>query len=94
MPSPYQDYLCVCCVRFKESDAFVGYQKDVAAAVVFQASNQLSKRLTSGQRQLWESAWELGDHPLDQLAEEEEGSEAWKNVVIIIAQSLQWLQAI
>ena len=66
----------------------MGYQKDVAAAVVFQASNQLSKRLrcgASGRRQLWESALErglLGDHPLDQLEEEEEGSETWKNAVI------------
>ena len=63
----------------------MGYQKDVAAAVVFQASNQLRKRLTSGRRQLWESALErglLGDHPLDQLAEEKEGSETWKNAVI------------
>ena len=80
-------YLCDVC-RFKESDAFVGYQKDVAAAVVFQASNQLSKWLrggASGRRQLWESALErglLGDHPLDQLAEEKEGSETWKNAVI------------
>ena len=80
-------YLCDVC-RFKESDAFVGYQKDVAAAVVFQASNQLSKRLrcgASGRRQLWESALErglLGDHPLYQLAEEKEGSETWKNAVI------------
>ena len=66
----------------------MGYQKDVAAAVVFQASNQLSKRLrcgASGRRQLWESALErglLGDHPLDQLAEEKECSETWKNAVI------------
>lgn len=29
--------------RFRERDAFVGYQKDVAAAVVFQASSQLRK---------------------------------------------------
>ena len=86
---PFELLLLLClnyvwCVRFKESDAFVGYQKDVAAAVVFQASNQLRKRLTGGLRQLRESAWErglLGDHPLDQLAEEEEGSEAWKNAV-------------
>ena len=75
--------MCVWCIRFKESDAFVGYHKDVAAAVVFQASNQLRKRVTSGREQLWESAWERRDHPLDQLAEEEEGSEAWKNMVII-----------
>ena len=73
----------------------MGYQKDVAAAVVFQASNQLRKTLTSGRRQLWESALErglLGDHPLDQLTEEEEGSETWKNAVIFDA--VQWLQGL
>jgi hypothetical protein len=76
--------------RFKEGDAFVGYQKDVAAAVVFQASSQLRKtceRLkgeTTGRQQLWETAWRdglLGDCSLEQLAEEDEGSHNWKEAV-------------
>ena len=80
--------------RFKESDAFVGYQQDVAAAVVFQASNQLRKtcqRLKEGitdQQQLWESGWEDGlleDCSLDQLAQETEGSESWKKAVSLCA---------
>ena len=80
----------VCATRFKESDAFVGYQKDVAAAVVFQASSQLRKtceRLRGevrGQQQLWEIVWGdglLGPWTLDQLAREEEGSESWAQAV-------------
>ena len=70
----------------------MGYQQDVAAAVVFQASNQLRKtclRLkeeTTGGQHLWEKAWEddlLGDCSLDELAQEEEGSESWKEAVCI-----------
>ena len=70
-------------IRFKESDAFVGYQKDVAAAVVFQASIQLRnrcKRVRSGCQQLWESAL-LGLCTPDELAMEQEGSDTWKKVV-------------
>ena len=69
----------------------MGYQKDVAAAVVFQASNQLRKtceRLrqgSTGRHQLWEPAMNnglLGDHTLEQLTqEEEEGSDIWKKAV-------------
>ena len=29
--------------KFKEEDAFIGYQKDTPAAAVFQATNQLEK---------------------------------------------------
>ena len=76
--------------RFKESDAFVGYQEDVAAAVVFLASSQLRKaceRLrgkTTGQQQLWETAWEdglLGRFNLEQLTEEDKGSHSWQEAV-------------
>ena len=70
----------------------MGYQKDVAAAVVFQASSQLRKmcgRWQEGEEytsrhQLWEAAWErglLGGCSLDELADEEEGSESWKEAV-------------
>ena len=68
----------------------MGYQQDVAAAVVFQASNQLRKtcqRLkedTTGGQHLWESAWDdglLGDCSLDQIVQEEEGSRIWKQAV-------------
>ena len=77
---------------FKEKDAFVGYQKDVAAAVVFQASSQLRKmcgRYQQGEEytsrhQLWETAWEgglLGACSLDELVDEEEGSDCWREAV-------------
>ena len=66
----------------------MGYQNDVAAAVVFQASSQLRKvqKRYRGEdptirRKLWESAWEgglLGDF---ELVSEVEGSEKWKLAV-------------
>ena len=86
--------------RFKEKDAFVGYQNDVAAAVVFQASSQLrrvQKRYVdediSSRRQLWESSWEnglLGDSTLRELALENEGSDKWQEAVSIIPKDLHW----
>ena len=72
----------------------MGYQQDVAAAVVFQASNQLRKTCqrpreeTIGGQHLWEKALEddlLGDCSLDQLAQETEGSESWKKAVSLCA---------
>ena len=79
--------------RFKEKDAFVGYQKDVAAAVIFQASNQLRKtcdRLTqpveyfTDRNHLWQSAWEnglLGKGSLQEVAHQKEESDTWKEAV-------------
>ena len=91
--------------RFKEKDAFVGYQNDVAAAVVFQASSQLRRaqkryvdeNTTSSRRQLWESAWEnvlLGDGTFGELALENEGSDKWQEAVSIIPKDLHWLNSI
>ena len=89
---------CSFCV-FRESDAFVGYQKDVAAAVVFQASSQLGKtckrirREATSWPQLWEQSWEdclLGDCSLDQLAQEQEGSDIWKKAVCEMHMSCTW----
>ena len=83
--------------RFKEKDAFVGYQNDVAAAVVFQASSQLRKvqkryeNTTSSRRQLWESAWEdglLGDGTLEELALDNEGSNKWQEAVSVVRLTL------
>ena len=72
----------------------MGYQNDVAAAVVFQASSQLRKvqkrykgKDPTIRRQLWESAWEgglLGDTMLEELVCEVEGSEKWKQAVSIL----------
>ena len=54
----------------------MGYQKDVAAAVVFQASIQLRNRC----KRAWESAL-LGLCTPDELAMEQEGSDTWKKAV-------------
>ena len=72
--------------RFKERDAFVGYHKDVAAAVVFQASNQLKKTLKNNgehitQHQVWESAWREGLRLLGPLKTDDEGSNSWQETV-------------
>ena len=78
--------------RFREKDAFVGYHKDVAAAVVFQASSQLRKmcgRWKDGEEHttrhlLWQTALEDGlleECSLNELVEEEEGSDHWKQAV-------------
>ena len=70
----------------------MGYQKDVAAAVVFQASSQLRKtyerlrRETTGRQQLWERAWQdglLGSGSVEQLSQEEEGCNPWAEAVRI-----------
>ena len=81
--------------RFKEKDAFVGYENDVAAAVVFQASSQLrrvQKRYAdkdiSSRRQLWESAWENGDGTLEELALDNEGSNKWQEAVSVVPRDL------
>ena len=84
--------------RFKEKDAFVGYQKDTAAAVVFQASSQLRQirqRMwgprgegerwgEATRRQLWETAWEA-----DLLGKCSLGELADKE-----EDSEQWMQAV
>ena len=80
----------------------MGYQKDVAAAVVFQASSQLRKvrdRLrqtagSSGRCQLWETAWQdrlLGEGSLEELAHEDEGSEIWREAVSLEVLFCGWL---
>ena len=75
--------------RFKEKDAFVGYQKDTPAAVVFQASNQLRQYIrerdyVAHSSYLWVEAWErglFGVAPLDELKNMQEDSEQWKQAV-------------
>ena len=68
---------------FKEGHAFVGYQKDTPAAVVFQASRQL-KRLRKAPYWRLESMQEYSifrEISLEELAEEEKGSNLWKIAV-------------
>ena len=71
---------------FKEKDAFVGYQKDTPAAVVFQASNQLHQYVQARAHSsyLWVEAWErglLGVTSLNELGYTKEDSEQWKQAV-------------
>ena len=74
---------------FKHESAFIGYQNDTPAAVVFQATNQLkSKGEEAGYFKSWcliEQARVLGDLQLDGLMEEEENSELWKQTVSKVA---------
>ena len=74
---------------FKEKDAFVGYQKDTPAAVVFQASNQLhqyvrEREYVAHSSYLWVEAWERGlleVASIDELECMEGDSEQWKQAV-------------
>lgn len=75
--------------RFREKDAFVGYQKDTPAAAVFQASNQLrhfvrEKENVAHSTYLWVEVWKkgfLGGPRLDELDNMKEDSEQWKQAV-------------
>ena len=62
--------------KFTEGDAFIGYQKDTPAAVVFQATHQLEREGPL----VWERTEPVGI--LGPRAEEkEEASDVWKENV-------------
>ena len=67
--------------RLAEGDAFIGYQKDTPAAVVFQATNQLKREGLAASIQDWASTESVG--VLGPTAEEEEkkDSHIWKENV-------------
>ena len=70
--------------RFKQGNAFVGYQKDTPAAVVFQATIQLQNMMERKHFKEWEGLKEasvLGNIHLDELMEEEVNSGIWKQAV-------------
>ena len=59
--------------KFREGHAFIGYQKDTPAAVVFQASKQLKRGVK-----------QKSDHDIVKdiaNSSEKEGSEVWKQAV-------------
>ena len=67
--------------NFEEGHAFIGYQKDTPAAVVFQASKQLKKyRKGLSMSRLSESGI-LGDIPTEELVKEAKDSDMWKDAV-------------
>ncbi len=63
---------------FKESDAFIGYQEDSAAAVVFQATSLLEKHHTSRKVETAFQSDLLAQVNIDTLSED---LEAWKQAV-------------
>lgn len=73
--------------RFAKGDAFIGYQKDTPAAVVFQASNFL-RRLKEDNMDVVESKLEvlnragiLDRMSLDMLLDSEDFAEPWREAV-------------
>ena len=73
--------------RFARGDAFIGYQKDTPAAVVFQASNFL-RRLKDDNTDVVESKLEvlnragiLNHMSLDMLLDREDFTEPWRAAV-------------
>jgi hypothetical protein len=74
--------------RFARGDAFVGYQKDTPAAVVFQASNFLRRlreeddeTVIRSKLEVLDRAGILEDVPLNVLLDREEITELWKEAV-------------
>ena len=62
--------------KFIEGDAFIGYQKDTPAAVVFQATHQLEREGLA----VWERTEPVSVLGL-RAEEEEEASHVWKENV-------------
>ena len=65
---------------FKEGHAFIGYQQDTPAAVVFQASKHL-KKLRKGHVHQEFGPLREGGVPVEELATEQKGSDRWKEAV-------------
>ena len=75
--------------HFEEGHAFIGYQKDTPAAVIFQASNQLKKLVASeggDSTPAWERLQKIGvlkDITTKDLSKADESSDSWKDAVSI-----------
>ena len=71
--------------KFKVEEAFIGYQKDTPAAVIFKATKHCRqvKECGSGKGILMPSV--LGSISIDDLKCQKEGSEYWKNAVSSVA---------
>ncbi len=72
---------------FKKSDAFIGFQKDTPASVIFQATNQLRLACSAikdgsfERTTKWRSILEWSGIATDNWGIEEEDPEAWKEAV-------------
>ena len=68
---------------FEEGHAFIGYQKDTPAAVVFQASKHI-KRFRKGRNEAFDvlqNSGALGDIHAEELIGERKGSDMWREAV-------------
>ena len=89
--SLYQNLNCFVLLRgkkFSRGDAFIGYQKDTPAAVVFQASNFLrrlreedGKNVIKSKLELLNRAGILESMPPNVLLNREEVTEHWRDAV-------------
>ena len=89
--SLYQNLNCFVLLRgkkFSRGDAFIGYQKDTPAAVVFQASNFLrrlreedGKNVIKSKLELLNRAGILESMPPNVLLDREEITEHWRDAV-------------
>ena len=77
--------------RFTRGDAFVGYQKDTPAAVVFQASNFLRRlreeddeSVIRSKLEVLERAGILEKIPASVLRDREEITEHWRDAVCLL----------
>ena len=69
--------------NFTPKHAFIGYQEDTPAAVVFQASRQLKqlKKDPYLQQNYHDESLIFGDIQLDELLAEDKGSNMWQMAV-------------
>ena len=75
--------------RFEQAHAFIGYQRDTPAAVVFQATNQLRKLLSDGANMspVWQRLQRIGvleNISPERLMDDDEGCDEWKEAVRLI----------
>ena len=81
---------------FKKSDAFIGFQKDTPASVIFQATNQLRLACSAikdgsfERTTKWKSILEWSGMATDNWAIEEENPVSWKEAVSYEVSSISY----
>ena len=75
---------------FTEGDAFIGYQEDTAAAVVFQATHQLRGEGSAVSSREW-GRMEHASVPGPKADEEEKHSDVWKENASFLTVLLTWM---
>ena len=71
--------------KFEEAHAFIGYQKDTPAAVIFQATNQLKILVEGGDTYIshLQQAGILSSELIKELKNSSKDSSQWSKAVII-----------